>query len=60
LLPFRPEPSLFSSAVEKYEDEIIQDSNFAVVYGFETRFPTLREEHILRVFENRLLRRILD
>jgi hypothetical protein len=31
-----------------------------VLYGCETWFVTLREEHRLRVFENRLLRRILD
>jgi hypothetical protein len=29
-----------------------------VVYGCETLSPTLREEHRLRVFENRVLRRI--
>jgi hypothetical protein len=29
-----------------------------VLYGFETWFLTLREEHRLRVFENRVLRRI--
>jgi hypothetical protein len=30
-----------------------------VVYGCETWSLTLREEHRLRVFENRVLRRIL-
>jgi hypothetical protein len=30
----------------------------AVLYGFETWFLTLREEHRLRVFENRVLRKI--
>jgi hypothetical protein len=29
-----------------------------VLYGCETRFLTVREEHKLRVFENRVLRRI--
>jgi hypothetical protein len=29
-----------------------------VLYGSETRSLTLREEHKLRVFENRVLRRI--
>jgi hypothetical protein len=29
-----------------------------VLYGWETWFLTLREEHRLRVFENRVLRRI--
>jgi hypothetical protein len=28
------------------------------LYGCETRSLTLKEEHILRVFENRVLRRI--
>jgi hypothetical protein len=31
-----------------------------VLYGCETWCLTLREEHRLRVFENRVLRRILD
>jgi hypothetical protein len=30
-----------------------------VLYGCETWSPTLREEHRLRVFENRVLRRIV-
>jgi hypothetical protein len=30
----------------------------AVLYGYETLSLTLREEHRLRVFENRVLRRI--
>jgi hypothetical protein len=29
------------------------------MYGYETGFITLREEHRLRVFENRVLRRIM-
>jgi hypothetical protein len=29
-----------------------------VLYGCETRSLTMREEHRLRVFENRVLRRI--
>jgi hypothetical protein len=31
----------------------------AVLYGCETWYLTLRDEHKLRVFENRVLRRIL-
>jgi hypothetical protein len=31
---------------------------FVVLYGSEIWSPTLREEHRLRVFENRVLRRI--
>jgi hypothetical protein len=29
-----------------------------VVYGYETWFLTLREEHRLKIFENRMLRRV--
>jgi hypothetical protein len=32
----------------------------AVLYGSQAWSPTLREEHRLRVFENRVLRRILE
>jgi hypothetical protein len=31
-----------------------------VFYGFETWSPTLREKHILRVFEKRMMMRILE
>jgi hypothetical protein len=31
-----------------------------VLYGFETWYLTLREEYRLRVFENRVLRRIFE
>jgi hypothetical protein len=31
-----------------------------VLYGYETWSLTLREERRLRVFENRVLRRVLD
>jgi hypothetical protein len=31
-----------------------------VLHGYETWFLTLREEHGLRVFENRMLRRIFE
>jgi len=38
----------------------MQVSNLDVVlYGCKTRFVTLREEHGLRVFKNRMLRKIL-
>jgi hypothetical protein len=33
---------------------------FVVLYRCDTWSPTLREEHGLRVFENRVLRRILE
>jgi hypothetical protein len=35
-----------------------QDGLLSVLYGCETWSLTLREEHRLRVFENRVLRRI--
>jgi hypothetical protein len=41
------------------EDQDIQDYNFACCFcGCETWWLTLREERRLRVFENRVLRRI--
>jgi hypothetical protein len=59
LLPFGPEPSVFSSAVEKCKIRIYKNIILAVVqYGCETWSLTLREEHRLRVFENRVLRGI--
>jgi hypothetical protein len=59
LLPFGPEPSVFSFAIEKRKNWNIQDYNFAVVvYGCETRSLTVREEHRLKAFENNVLRRI--
>jgi hypothetical protein len=58
LLPFSSEPSVFSSAVKKniriYKVIILP----VVLYGCGTWSSTLREEHRLRVFENRVLRRI--
>jgi hypothetical protein len=59
LPPFCPEPSVFSSAVEKrnfrkYKTVILP----VVLYGRGTWFLIIREEHRLRVFENRVLRRI--
>jgi hypothetical protein len=45
---------------KKRKNQNIQKYNFAVVlYLYETWFLTLREEHRLRVFENRVLRKIL-
>jgi hypothetical protein len=57
LLPFGPEPSVFSSAVEKirvYKTVILP----LVLYGCETWSLTLREEHRLRVFDNGVMKRI--
>jgi hypothetical protein len=59
LLPFSLEPFVFSSAVERYKNKIYRIIILPVVlYGCETWSLTLREEHRLRVFENRVLRRI--
>jgi hypothetical protein len=59
LLPFGPELSVFSVAVEKLKnlncDLVILP---VVLYGCETWSLILREEHILRVFENTVLRRL--
>jgi hypothetical protein len=39
----------------------MQDYHVAhVLYGCETWFLTLREEHRLRMYENRVLRRIFE
>jgi hypothetical protein len=46
------------SAVIKVTNENIQDYNFACWYWYETWSLTLREEHKLRVFENRVQRGI--
>jgi hypothetical protein len=60
LLSFGPESSVFSSAVKKnlniriYKTIILP----VVLYGCETWSLTSREEHRLRVFENRMLRKI--
>jgi hypothetical protein len=59
LLPFGAEPSVFLSAIEKRKNENIQDYNFSCGFVWcETWSLTLREERRLRVFENRVLRRI--
>jgi hypothetical protein len=60
LLQFGPEPSVFSSAAKKnlkiriYKTIILP----VVLYGCETWSLTLRKEPRLKVFENRMLRRI--
>jgi hypothetical protein len=59
LSPFYPEPSVFSVAVKKLKIRIYKTIILPVVlYGYETWPLILREEHRLRVFENRVLRRI--
>jgi hypothetical protein len=60
LLPFGPEPSVFSSAVENVYIRIYKKNVIlpVVLYGCETLSLILREERRLRVFKNRVLRRI--
>jgi hypothetical protein len=59
LLPFGPELSVFSSAVEKCKIRIYKAIILPLVlYGCETWSLSLGEEDRLRVFENRVLRRI--
>jgi hypothetical protein len=58
LLPFSPKASVFSSAVEKLKTIRIYKTIIlpVILNGCETWSLTLREEHSLRVFENRVLR----
>jgi hypothetical protein len=59
LQPFGSEPSVISSAFRKLKIRLYKIIILAVVvYGYEILSLTLREEHKLRVFENRVLRRI--
>jgi hypothetical protein len=59
LLTFRVESFALQFAIQKYKvainrTVILHD----VLYGCETLFLTISEEHKLRVFENRVLRKI--
>jgi hypothetical protein len=55
LLPFSPKPfCLLVCYLKTYKNIILP----VVLYGCETWSLTLREEHRLRAFENRLLRKI--
>jgi hypothetical protein len=59
LLLFSPKSFVFPSYIKKLKIKIYKTAIFPVVlYGFETLSLTLREKHRLRVFENRVLRRI--
>jgi hypothetical protein len=59
LLPFGPKPSVFSSAVKNLKIGIYKKIILPVVlYGCEAWSLTLREEHRLRMFEKRVLRKI--
>jgi hypothetical protein len=60
MLPFSPEHSVFSSSVKELKNWNLNTAILPVVlYGCETWSLIIREEHKLRVFENRVLRRIL-
>jgi hypothetical protein len=59
MLPFSAEPFVLSPAVKNVKVRIYKTIILPVVlYGCETCSLTVREEHKLRVFENRVLRRI--
>jgi hypothetical protein len=59
LLPFGSESFVIPPAVQECKGQNIQNHNsISCLYGCETWSLTLREEHRLRVFENRILRRI--
>jgi hypothetical protein len=59
LLSFSAKSFVVQFAVQKYNDKNKQNYNFACCfYGCENRSLTLREEHRLMVFENRMLRGI--
>jgi hypothetical protein len=56
---FGPEPSFFSSVVENIKTRICKTITLPVVlYGCGTWSLTLKEEHRLRMIENRFLRRM--
>jgi hypothetical protein len=59
LLPFGPKSFVFRLLSRKVKVKIYKTIILPVVlYGCETWSLTLREEHRLRVFENRVMRRI--
>ena len=60
MLPLGTEPFVFQFAIQKFKDQDIYRTIIfpVVLYGCETWSLTLREEHRLRAFENRVLRRI--
>jgi hypothetical protein len=61
LLSFSAEPFVSQFAIQKYVDPDVQNYNVACFfYRRGTWLLTLREECRLRVFENRVLRRIFE
>jgi hypothetical protein len=59
LLSFGAQASVFQAAIQKYEDYNRTIILPVVSYGCETWSLTLRKKYCLRVFENRVLRRII-
>jgi hypothetical protein len=60
LLSFRAESFVLQFAVQKLKIKIYRNIILSVVFNWcETWSLTLREERRLRVFENRVLRRII-
>jgi hypothetical protein len=61
MLPFGAEPFVLSPALKNMKVRIYKAIILPVVlYGCEAWSLTVREEHKLRVFGNRMLRRILE
>ena len=60
MLSFGAEAFVFQFAIKIMKINIYRTIILPVVYGCETWSLTLREEHRLRVFENRVLRKILE
>ena len=60
MLSFGAESFVFQVAMQKLKDQDIYKTIIlpVVLYGCETWLLTLREERRLRVFENRVLRRV--
>jgi len=60
LLSFSTESFVFQFAIQKFKDQDIYRTIIlpVVLYGCKTWSLTLREERRLRVFENRVLRRV--
>ena len=59
MLSFGAESFVFQFAIQKLKIKVYITIILPVVlYGCEIRSLTLREEHRLRVFENRVLRRV--
>ena len=61
MLLFGAESFILQSAIQKVKDQDIQYRTIilpVVLYGCETWSLTLREERRLRVYENRVLRRV--